>query len=200
MYQRCIRGRPVADTQRRSDGMGWKATGAPTVRKQRDKWVVRVDGIDTATGQAPSTPARHVRVAARGPGGGSFRAGRPAQHRTRHGQLARAPLRRRSNRHHPEVARELRVGDPAHRGRARRHPACPASTAMTSPSGSNVSLPPASSRDAVCRSAARCCGPRSPRPSTRDHPAQPGRPGRPAPHRRQAGQGQGDRRCGTPPM
>jgi len=31
--------------------MGWKATGQPTVRKQRDKWVVRVDGIDTATGK-----------------------------------------------------------------------------------------------------------------------------------------------------
>jgi integrase len=31
--------------------MAWKATGAPTVRKQRDKWVVRVDGIDTATGK-----------------------------------------------------------------------------------------------------------------------------------------------------
>ena len=31
--------------------MAWKATGQPTVRKQRDKWVVRVDGIDTATGQ-----------------------------------------------------------------------------------------------------------------------------------------------------
>jgi integrase len=31
--------------------MAWKATGAPTVRKQRDKWVVRVDGIDTATGR-----------------------------------------------------------------------------------------------------------------------------------------------------
>ena len=30
--------------------MGWKATGPPTVRKQRDKWVVRVDGIDTETG------------------------------------------------------------------------------------------------------------------------------------------------------
>ena len=30
--------------------MGWKATGQPTVRKQRDKWVVRVDGIDTETG------------------------------------------------------------------------------------------------------------------------------------------------------
>mgnify|MGYP003434917355 CR=1 FL=1 len=28
--------------------MAWKATGQPTVRKQRDKWVVRVDGIDAA--------------------------------------------------------------------------------------------------------------------------------------------------------
>lgn len=31
--------------------MSWKATGQPTVRKQRDKWVVRVDGIDTTTGK-----------------------------------------------------------------------------------------------------------------------------------------------------
>jgi integrase len=31
--------------------MGWKVTGAPSVRKQRDKWVVRVDGIDTETGR-----------------------------------------------------------------------------------------------------------------------------------------------------
>ncbi len=31
--------------------MAWKATGQPTVRKQRDKWVVRVDGIDTVTGR-----------------------------------------------------------------------------------------------------------------------------------------------------
>jgi len=31
--------------------MGWKATGQPTVRQQRDKWVVRVDGIDTVTGK-----------------------------------------------------------------------------------------------------------------------------------------------------
>ena len=31
--------------------MGWKATGAPSVRQQRGKWVVRVDGIDTATGK-----------------------------------------------------------------------------------------------------------------------------------------------------
>jgi len=31
--------------------MGWKATGEPTVPRQRDKWVVRVDGIDTETGR-----------------------------------------------------------------------------------------------------------------------------------------------------
>jgi integrase len=31
--------------------MGWKATGQPTVRRQRGKWVVRVDGIDTTTGK-----------------------------------------------------------------------------------------------------------------------------------------------------
>jgi integrase len=31
--------------------MGWKATGQPTVRRQRTKWVVRVDGIDTETGK-----------------------------------------------------------------------------------------------------------------------------------------------------
>jgi hypothetical protein len=32
--------------------MGWKPTGRPTVRQQRDKWVVRVDGIDTESGKA----------------------------------------------------------------------------------------------------------------------------------------------------
>ena len=31
--------------------MGWKASGEPTVRKQREKWVVRIDGIDTETGK-----------------------------------------------------------------------------------------------------------------------------------------------------
>ena len=30
--------------------MAWKPTGRPTVRQQRDKWVVRIDGIDTETG------------------------------------------------------------------------------------------------------------------------------------------------------
>ncbi len=27
--------------------MAWKQTGQPTVQKQRDLWVVRVQGIDT---------------------------------------------------------------------------------------------------------------------------------------------------------
>ena len=31
--------------------MAWKSTGQATVRKQRDKWVVRIDGIDTTTGK-----------------------------------------------------------------------------------------------------------------------------------------------------
>jgi integrase len=49
--------------------MGWKATGAPAVRKQRDKWVVRVDGIDTATGkhrprQLGTYPSRRAALAA----------------------------------------------------------------------------------------------------------------------------------------
>ena len=34
--------------------MGWKATGHPTVRKQREKWTVRVEGIDTERGKARS--------------------------------------------------------------------------------------------------------------------------------------------------
>jgi hypothetical protein len=40
----------VARFEKAGEAMGWKATGQPTVRQQRDKWVVRVDGIDTETG------------------------------------------------------------------------------------------------------------------------------------------------------
>jgi len=31
--------------------MAWKPTGQPTVRRQRDRWVVRVDGLDPETGK-----------------------------------------------------------------------------------------------------------------------------------------------------
>ena len=74
--------------------MGWKATGQPTVRKQRDKWVVRIDGIDTETGKHRPRQLGHVRIATVGPGrdplGVRARAGRDAGH----GGVAGAPLRR----------------------------------------------------------------------------------------------------------
>lgn len=31
--------------------MSWKSIGQPTVRKQRDKGTVRIDGIDTTIGK-----------------------------------------------------------------------------------------------------------------------------------------------------
>ena len=49
--------------------MGWKMTGRPTVRQQRGKWVVRVDGVDTASGkprprQIGTYPSRHAAAVA----------------------------------------------------------------------------------------------------------------------------------------
>lgn len=53
MYQRCIE--HVSPVSGRTTPfevmMSWKATGQPAVRKQRDKWAVRIDGIDTTTGK-----------------------------------------------------------------------------------------------------------------------------------------------------
>ncbi len=52
--------------------MGWKATGQPTVRRQRDKWVVRLDGTDTESGRhrprqlGTYTSQRAARTAAAG--------------------------------------------------------------------------------------------------------------------------------------
>jgi len=31
--------------------MAWKAVGEPIVQRQRDRWVLRLDGIDTETGK-----------------------------------------------------------------------------------------------------------------------------------------------------
>ena len=52
--------------------MGWKATGQPTVRQQRDKWVVRVDGIDTETGRVRPRQIGYVCVSSVCHGGVSF--------------------------------------------------------------------------------------------------------------------------------
>ena len=43
----------------------WKATGQPTVRKHREKWTVRIEGIDTETGnRRPRQIGTYVRIAA----------------------------------------------------------------------------------------------------------------------------------------
>jgi integrase len=49
--------------------MAWKAAGHPTVQRQRDRWVVRLDGFDTETGkrrprQIGSYPSERKAVAA----------------------------------------------------------------------------------------------------------------------------------------
>ena len=49
--------------------MGWKAAGHASVRQQRGKWVVRLDGIDTETGkhrpcQLGTYPSERVATAA----------------------------------------------------------------------------------------------------------------------------------------
>ena len=86
--------------------MSWKAVGQPTVRKQRDKWTVRIDGIDTATGKerprqiGTYASQQRARRGARVPR-------QRARHRTWHGQLARPPLRRGQVRHHTEAGEQF---------------------------------------------------------------------------------------------
>ena len=50
--------------------LAWKPTGRPTVRQQRDKWVVRVDGIDTETGKHRPRQLGTFAIATLGPGRG----------------------------------------------------------------------------------------------------------------------------------
>ena len=122
--------------------MAWKATGQPTVRKQRDKWVVRVDGIDTATGKhrprqlGTYTSQRSAQAAARNDAG--RRIARPSEGTV---SWLGAPLRRVAHRHHREGPRAVRVGDPPHRGRPRRDPAGPARPRRRRPRGSTTSPP-----------------------------------------------------------
>ena len=96
--------------------MAWKASGEPTVRKQHDKWVVRVDGIDTETGRAPAATTRHVlsRSEPRG-----RRRGRPSPTAARSSAAPSAWLVRRYVDSRTDVSVEgagaVRLGDPAHR-------------------------------------------------------------------------------------
>ena len=73
--------------------MGWKATGQPTVRKQRDKWVVRVDGIDTETGNHRPRQLGTYALAALGAGRRSVCLGPGASGHAGHGVVVGPPLR-----------------------------------------------------------------------------------------------------------
>ena len=105
--------------------MGWKATGAPTVRRQRDRWGVRVDGIDTETGKhrprqlgtyASQRAALAAAIAdAAGAGG-----------RTRDSGVVVAPVVGLSYRRKPQGARAVRVGDRPRRDGVGSGPARPA--------------------------------------------------------------------------
>ena len=106
--------------------MGWKATGQPTVRKQRDKWVVRVDGIDTETGKHRPRQLGTYALAALGADRRSVGLGAGAGGHSGHGEVAGAALRRVALGRDVEGAGAVRVGDPAHRGRPRRDPPRPA--------------------------------------------------------------------------
>ena len=78
MYQRCIS--RSSDRLAKEIVMAWKAAGQPTVRKQRDKWVVRVDGIDTSTGKHRPETTRHVSVPTVRAGGSAHNEGRRANY------------------------------------------------------------------------------------------------------------------------
>jgi integrase len=102
--------------------MGWKTSGRPMVRKQRDEWVVRVNGINTETGkhrprQLRTYVSRRSALAAARSLGLDERVARRDT-----GQLVGALLRRLAHGRDTQGARTVRVGDPAHRSRAGRNP------------------------------------------------------------------------------
>ena len=168
MYQR------FAKTSFRPAGgaMAWKATGQPTVRKQRDKWVVRVDGIDTATGntaRASSARTRHSDRRRRRRERCRPRSRRPSGD----GELVGAPLRRRHVPTSPSKAqRAVRVGDPATSRTGSARSRCRRSIATTSPTWIDASRPAGklSQRSVqICRTVLRAALTRSGRRRT-DHP------------------------------
>ena len=146
--------------------MGWKATGAPVVRRQRDRWVVRVDGIDTETGKhRPRQLGTYAsKRSARGRGASCDRR-RPGRCRARDGELGGALVGGVENGSEPEGARAVRVGGAAHRGWARRDHARPArprrcGTLAVGPRGRADAW-----ADGASRSVAPCCARRYATPS-----------------------------------
>src|SRR5438874_1575743 len=98
----------------RSEPMGWKPSGHPTVRRQRNKWVVRVEGIDTETGRR--RPRQLGTYASqRTAGGGAIAVRRTASGDARHSGLVGPSLRRVAVRRDIEGTGAVRVGDTTHR-------------------------------------------------------------------------------------
>ena len=181
--------------------MAWKSTGRPTVRQQRDKWVVRVDGIDTETGKRPSTPARHLPVAARRPTAlaellergdaesavRATRDGRPSS--STHGRRPRSTCRPR--------AASSTSGPPATSARASAAIPLDQLTARTSPRWIDDMAAGGMYARRSSRSSGWCCGRRWTKPSPRAGLRRSaGGAGRHAPGGRQGRPGAGGRRRG----
>lgn len=148
--------------------MAWKATGQPTVRKQRDKWVVRVDGIDTGTGQ--HRPRQLGTFNSQRSALAAARSTRAEDRSTERGTVSwlvrryvagRTDITLKSREQYEWAIPHIENGLGAIQ--LSRY-----STVTTSPRGSATSPRAASSRDEACRSAATCCGRRFARPSMRD--------------------------------
>ena len=124
--------------------MAWKPTGRPTVRQQRDKWVVRVDGIDTETGKHRPRQLGTFTSRRSAPDGGDVvrRGDGEIGGGPRHRRPSRRAVGGRPRRRVGEGPPAVRVGRRAHQGRARRDPRSTGSTATTSPGGSTA-WPPA---------------------------------------------------------
>ena len=167
--------------------MAWKPTGHPAVRRQRDKWVVRVDGIDTVTGKRRPRQLGTLLLAARRR---SAAASRSRQQERSAASAARSASSSTSGR--PAASTSAIRPDCSTSGRPSASSATSApsastnSIAKTSPAGSRSSPPAATTPGAASGSSAWCCGPRWRRRRSRRHPPQPSGTGRHAPARRQA--------------
>ena len=168
--------------------MAWKAIGHPAVRRQRDKWVVRVDGIDTVTGKRRPRQLGTLLLAARRAqrSGLVHGSGEIGSERGTVGQLVNqwATSRIHVGDQDPTA---VRVGGRAHPPATSAPSASTGSIARTSPAGSRTSPPAATTPGAASGSSAWCCARARRRRGLWRHPPQPGGTSRHAPARRQTG-------------
>ena len=148
--------------------MAWKATGAPVVRRQRDRWVVRVDGIDTETGKhRPRQLGTYSSKRSAERRGASRDRGRQGRRRARDGGLGGAFVGDLADRPEPEGARAVRAGGAAYRRLGSARSRSTGSTVTTWRAGCRISLPADASADGASRSVEPCYAPRYETPSRR---------------------------------